>query len=117
MIYRAVMLCLGFGCLIGYPAAAEERCAIMMGQPDGSTKAVADPNLHVIESTSRAGRFAYRLEKSAHAIMCGRFDIVPAANDYKIVAEGYTLGLTVPSADGGDRVGCWKFPKDGYAFE
>ena len=88
-----------------YGAPVGGRCAVVAKQPNGATKTVADPELHVIDETQAAGDFVYRRDPPAEAILCGRADIVPAANDYKVILAGFTLGLSAQSADGGNRVG------------
>jgi hypothetical protein len=56
------------------------------------------PGLHVLADTRGDAPYAPAVPEGA-AIRCGRSDIVPAANDWKVVAAGYPFYI-VDAADG-----------------
>jgi hypothetical protein len=69
----------------------ETRCDYMVQGPSGVERR-SSPELHILQQTSGAGPFALGLPATA-SIQCGRTDIVPAANDWKVLAAGYPLAI------------------------
>ena len=81
------------------PAAAqranplrEERCDVQ-ARGAHEIETVAMPDLHVLEQTGRADRFAPALPSGAQAIVCLRTNIMPQPHDDEVIALGVPLIL------------------------
>jgi hypothetical protein len=72
---------------VATPEPRETHCAYMVMR-DGRVERSAAPLLHVLQDTARDGAYAPGLPAGA-AIQCGRTDIVPAANDWKVIEAGH----------------------------
>jgi hypothetical protein len=85
--------------MLAIPTAAiaepVEKCGVIAGSdPDHQTFQLV-PGLSVLRQTN-VGSFSVDAPpgQKVGAIMCGRADIVPALNDYKVVLAGYPLFLS-----------------------
>jgi len=75
----------------------DESCSsIVKTTIDGQTKYVIDAAAKVIESTEHPDKYPAQKSQKGDvvAISCGRNDIVPAPNDYKVLLAGYVLYIT-----------------------
>jgi hypothetical protein len=74
-------------------ASFSERCRIIAETPDNPPKYVTADAPSMIQATESEKPFKIEMPGGykAHSVMCGRLDIVPAPNDYKIVVAGYPL--------------------------
>src|ERR1044072_6594397 len=73
-------------------AAAETRCNYMVSG-GGRVYRLDAPEIRVLRQTAGDAPFAPGIPAGA-TIRCGRSDIVPAANDWKVLAAGYPLAIT-----------------------
>lgn len=80
----------------------ETRCAYLVSR-DGRVQTLTEPALHVLRDTARDGAYAPGLPAGA-AIQCGRSDIVPAANDWKVIDAGHVLFIVDVSGSDDPRV-------------
>lgn len=71
-------------------AVKESGCSAMVETLQGTVEPVDDASLKVLLQTATSSSFTYGREKT-RAIRCLRSDIVPAANDYKVLGAGYPL--------------------------
>ena len=84
--------------LLAALAAAQPASAVVDTEPtetrcdyitrEGGRGDPPAPGLHVLAQTRGEGPFAAAVPDGA-AIRCGRSDIVPAANDWKVIAAGH----------------------------
>ena len=76
-------------------AAHSEKCGVVHEVEGGKYETTIMPSLHVLELTDDAV-FALPPDAPAKvsAVMCGRDDIVPSRNDYKVLVAGYVLAIT-----------------------
>lgn len=81
----------------------ETRCNYMVNR-EGRVLRLDEPEIHVISQTAGEGPFAPGIPAGA-AIRCGRADIVPAANDWKVLAAGYPLAITEVTLEHDARIG------------
>ena len=100
------------GLLLGAaPAAADELKEMGCGrslEKDGALPQLTmDNSLHVLAQTRAGAKFdpgappaGYRIG----SIFCARSDVVPAPNDYKVVAAGYPLMLFARDTGGHTRI-------------
>lgn len=75
-------------------AGLSERCKIIASTNDEPKKYVTGGDPKIILATESPGPFKkIEIESGymAEGVMCGRLDIVPAPNDYKVVVAGYPL--------------------------
>lgn len=72
------------------PAAAAEPVETRCDHIAGDGRIERSPELHVLRETAGAGPYAPPIPAGA-AIRCGRSDIVPAADDWKVIAAGHPL--------------------------
>jgi hypothetical protein len=74
---------------------AESSCLAIAENSAGETKTVELPSLHVLDQTSKPEVFTLPADAPSQTrlIMCGRASIVPAPNDYKVLAAGFPLGI------------------------
>jgi hypothetical protein len=72
------------------PAAAAEPVETRCDHIASDGRVERAPELHVLRQTAGAGPYAPPIPPGA-AIRCGRSDIVPAANDWKVIAAGHAL--------------------------
>jgi hypothetical protein len=70
----------------------ETRCNYMVSR-EGRVLRMDQPEIHVVSQTAGEGPFAPGIPAGS-AIRCGRSDIVPAANDWKVIAAGYPFVIT-----------------------
>jgi hypothetical protein len=91
--------------LLATPAAAadlsETTCIVMAEKPDGKVDTVLK-DIHVLEPDRTSTELVLMLPQgySHGSVLCGRSDIVPADTDWKVLAAGYTLGIS--SGSGSD---------------
>jgi hypothetical protein len=100
-------------------AAMHERCAFVVATNETPPRYRALTNLiKVIEQTEQGKRFALEEPADAriHAIICGRMDIVPAANDYKVASAGYKLVILDMGQGHEERTGELTFENGRFAF-
>lgn len=77
-----------------YFASTLEHCSLIATKPDENPpKYYIQNSVAVIDATERASQFVpnpsagYRVD----SVICGRREVVPAPNDYKVVVAGYPL--------------------------
>jgi len=77
-------------------AAHDEICRSILSKPiDGTTKFLIGSEVKVIEGTEHSDKFAVAAPEGATVVgvSCGRLDVVPEPNDYKVLLAGYDLFL------------------------
>ena len=102
-------------------AAVNERCTFI------TTKKSEKParfythelTLQVIRPTEEDGAFSAEAPKGHEIVdvICGRLDIVPAPNDYKVVLAGYTLSIKDVGAGHPDRFGRLEESNGQFAYK
>ena len=97
--------------LAALPAAADELkemgCGRTLEKDGAMPQLVMDKALHVLDQTKAGAKFdagAAPAGTRIGGIFCARSDVVPAANDYKVVAAGYPLTLFARDAAGHTRI-------------
>ena len=86
--------------LLAAPATADELkemgCGRSLEKAGALPRLMMDNSLHVLDQTRTGAKFdpgaappGYRIA----SIFCARSEVVPAPNDYKVVAAGYPLML------------------------
>jgi hypothetical protein len=75
---------------------SESSCLVIARNAGGTVHSVPLSSLHVLESTSHAGKFALPPDAPAGptGLLCGRSSLIPAPNDYKVLLAGLTLGIS-----------------------
>jgi hypothetical protein len=75
--------------------SAEEKCIAMASGSDKKVHLVLE-NFSVLEITKTHKNFSIPVpaDYSGTAIQCGRLDIVPAENDWKVLQGGYPLYIS-----------------------
>lgn len=68
----------------------EGECYAMV-PGEGEVVSTRIPDFHVIGATARDGPLAVDLPPGTAAIACPRSSIIPAPNDWKVLAAGYPL--------------------------
>jgi len=83
----------------------EGECYAMVPR-DGQIVSTRIPDFHVIEATARDGPLVVNLPEGTGAIACPRSSIIPAPNDWKVLAAGYPLMIMETGGPPGNhRVG------------
>lgn len=97
------------------PVPAETRCDYLVHGTAGIERR-STPELHILQQTARDRPFTPQLPPGA-SIECGRTDIVPAQNDWKVLAAGYPLFI-VEVTEGNPRVAVLEISNGrvGYSF-
>jgi hypothetical protein len=74
----------------------ESSCLVLAKGADGTVRAEPLGSLHVLASTSRAGKFELPPDAPASptGILCGRSSLIPGPNDYKVLLAGLSLGIS-----------------------
>ncbi len=93
---------------------SEAECGYVETSRGPGAPFVAMPNLHVLTQTALPGPFSTAIPAGA-SIICERSGIVPAENDWKIPAAGYTLYLA--NGDGpNERIGVLEMASGSYRY-
>jgi len=93
----------------------EGECAALQPQ-DGRIVNRPMPGLRIIERTAGAGPFLIDLPPGA-TIMCPRSSIVPAPDDWKVLAAGYVLYIGETAPRGGERrIGALEIAQGQYRY-
>jgi hypothetical protein len=97
-------------------AGNEEQCHLILTKPvDGAPKFFVGGEVKVINPTERGETYVAQAPEgfSISGVACRRNDIVPAPNDYKVLAAGYVLDIGDKGAGHPDRMAAFE-RKDGH---
>jgi hypothetical protein len=78
------------------PEPQEELCGRILSDPRGEIISQHDPSLHILTLTNEPGDFVASPVAEGHKLLgfyCQRSDLVPAKNDWKLLAAGYPLSI------------------------
>jgi hypothetical protein len=97
-------------------AGNEEQCHLILTKlVDGTPKFFVGGEAKVINPTERGETYVAQAPEgfSISGVACRRNDIVPAPNDYKVLAAGYVLDIGDKGAGHPDRMAAFEL-KDGH---
>lgn len=92
-------------------AGNEEQCHLILTKPvDGAPKFFVGGEVKVINPTERGQKYVAQAPEgfSISGVACRRNDIVPAPNDYKVLAAGYVLDIGDQGAGHPDRMAAFE---------
>jgi hypothetical protein len=97
--------------LAASPAAADELkemgCGRSLEKAGALPQLAMDNSLHVLDQTRTGAKFDPGAAPAGYhigSIFCARSDVVPAPDDYKVVAAGYPLMLFARDSSGRTRI-------------
>jgi hypothetical protein len=96
-----------------------EKCRIIATKPDETPpKYYVQGDTTVINATERSNAFHPEVAPGykAVSVMCGRLDIVPMPNDYKVLLAGYTLFISDIGAGHPKRLGSLEMVNGQFQF-
>lgn len=93
----------------------EIGCGAVIEDARGVVQTVKDASLKVLDQTTANATFSYTGHANTRAIICGRTDIVPAVNDFKVTAAGFPLDI-VHASEAEGRVGALEMSGGQFRF-